>query len=112
MSEPVVLQNLVEYEDAARRVLTRATYDYYAGGADDELTLRWNRAAYRRYMLRPRVLVDVSTVDTSVSLLGEQLAMPVLLAPAAFQRLAHAEGELATARAARSAGTLIVASTL
>lgn len=112
MSDPIILQNLAEYEEAARRLLTRAAYDYYAGGAEDELTLRWNRAAYRRYMLRPRVLVDVSAVDTSISLLGHPLALPVLLAPAAFQRLAHADGELATARAAREAGTILVASTL
>ena len=112
MSESVSLQNLGEYEEAARRLLTRAAYDYYAGGAEDELTLRWNRAAFRRYMLRPRVLVDVAQVDTAIELLGERLALPVLLAPAAFQRLAHAEGELATARAARNAGSLIVASTL
>jgi 4-hydroxymandelate oxidase len=63
-------------------------------------------------MLRQRVLVDVSRVDASVTVLGERLAMPVLLAPTAFQRLAHAEGELATARAARAAGTILVASTL
>ena len=112
MSELVVLQNIAEYEEAARRLLPRAAYDYYAGGAEDELTLRWNRAAFRRYMLRPRVLVDVSAVDTSTSLLGERVALPVLLAPAAFQRLAHPEGELATARAARAADTILVASTL
>lgn len=112
MTDAVVLQNLAEYEDAARRLLTRAAYDYYAGGAEDELTLRWNRAAYRRYMLRPRVLVDVSAVDTSITLLGDRLDLPVLLAPAAFQRLAHPDGELATARAARAAGTVLIASTL
>ena len=112
MSEPVVLQNLADYEEAARQLLTRPAYDYYAGGAEDELTLRWNRAAFRRYMLRPRVLVDVATVDTAVTLLGERLSLPVVLAPAAFQRLAHADGELATARAARAAGTVLIASTL
>ena len=107
-----MLQNLAEYEAAARQLLTRAAYDYYAGGAEDELTLRWNRAAFRRYMLRPRTLVDVSTVDTSITLLDERLTLPVMLAPAAFQRLAHAEGELASARAARAAGTIPIASTL
>ena len=106
------MQNLTEYEDAARSVLTPSVYDYYAGGAEDELTLRWNRASFGRFMLRPRVLVDVSRVDPSVTVLGERVATPVLLAPTAFQRLAHAEGELATARAARSAGTILVASTL
>jgi 4-hydroxymandelate oxidase len=105
-------QNLAEYEAAARSLLTPAVYDYYAGGAEDELTLRWNRASFGRFMLRPRVLVDVSQVDPSVTLLGERIAAPVLLAPTAFQRLAHPDGELATARAARSAGTILLASTL
>src|ERR671914_2311011 len=100
------------YEDAARGSLPRAVYDYYAGGAEDEVTLRANRAAYERYFLRPRVMVDVSHVDASVELLGERLAFPVALAPAALQRLAHPDGELATARAARAAGTLLVSSTL
>jgi 4-hydroxymandelate oxidase len=107
-----LLQNLAEYEQAARDMLTPAAYDYYAGGAEDELTLRWNRAAFRRFMMRPRALVDVGRVDASVELLGERLSMPVLLAPTAFQRLAHPEGELATARAARAAGTVLVVSTL
>ena len=107
-----VLQNLADYERAARDILTPAVYDYYAGGAEDELTVRWNRAAFRRFMMRPRVLIDVSAVDQSVELLGERLSMPVLLAPTAFQRLAHPDGELATARAARAAGTVLVASTL
>ena len=87
------------YEDAARATLPRAVYDYFAGGAEDEVTLRANRAAYERYYLRPRVMVDVSHVDASVELLGERLAFPVALAPAALQRLAHPDGELATARA-------------
>lgn len=109
---PRLLQNIAQYEAAARELLTPAAYDYYAGGAEDEVTLRWNRSAFRRFMMRPRALVDVGRVDTSLELLGERLSLPVLLAPTAFQRLAHAEGELATARAARSAGTVLVASTL
>lgn len=108
-TEPV---NLEEYEPAARAVLPRPAFDYYAGAAEDEATLRGNRAAYGRFWLRPRVLVDVSKVDLSTEILGERLSMPVLLAPTAFQRLAHPEGELATARAARAAGTLLVCSTL
>jgi 4-hydroxymandelate oxidase len=106
------LHNVLDYERAARELLPGDVYDYYAGGAEDELTLRWNQASFGRFMLRPRVLVDVSRIDPSVTILGTRLAMPVLLAPAAFQRLAHADGELATARAARAAGTLLVASTL
>ncbi|HEV2132102.1 MAG TPA: alpha-hydroxy acid oxidase [Longimicrobiaceae bacterium] len=104
--------NLSEYEEAARASLPRMVYDYYAGGAEDEITLRANRAAYGSIFLRPRVLVDVSRVDTGLELLGERLSFPVLLAPTAFQKLAHPEGESAAARAARSAGTLLIASTL
>ena len=108
----IPLYSLDTYEDAARARLPRPVYDYYAGGAEDEVTLRWNRIAYERYHLRPRVMIDVSRVDAGVELLGERLAFPVALAPAAFQRLAHPEGELATARAARTAGTIFIASTL
>ncbi len=104
--------NLSEFEIAARERLDPMVYDYYAGGAEDEVTLRANRAGYERFMLRPRVLVDVSAIDLEIDLLGQHLSLPVLLAPAAFQRLAHTDGELASARAARSAGTLLVASTV
>jgi 4-hydroxymandelate oxidase len=109
---PRAPRNVAQYEGAARALLTPAIYDYYAGGAEDELTLRWNEAAFRQFALRPRVLVDVSRIDPSVELLGDRLAFPVLLAPTAFQRLAHPDGELATARAAATAGTVFVSSTL
>jgi 4-hydroxymandelate oxidase len=104
--------NVADYEALARERLPAAVYDYYAGGAEDEATLRWNTAAYRRWAFRPRVLRDVSTVDTAITLLGRRLALPVLLAPTAFQRLAHPDGERATAAAAAEAGTILVASTL
>ncbi|MDE2772998.1 MAG: alpha-hydroxy acid oxidase [Gemmatimonadota bacterium] len=100
------------WEAAARERLGRDVYDYYAGGAGDEVTVRANRTAWAELFLRPRVLVDVSEVDTSVTLLDAQLPHPVILAPTAFQRLAHADGELATARAASASGTLLVASSL
>ena len=100
------------WEARAREVLPSETYDYYAGGAGDEVTLRANRDAWGELFLRPRVLVDVGEVDTSVRLLGELLPHPVVLAPTAFQRLAHDEGELATARAAGATGSLLVASSL
>jgi 4-hydroxymandelate oxidase len=103
---------LDDWEDAARAVLPPDVFDYYAGGAEDEITLRANRTAWQNVFLRPRVLVDVSNVDTSITLLGQQLAHPVLLAPAAFQGLSNPEGECATARAARRSGSLLVASTL
>jgi isopentenyl diphosphate isomerase/L-lactate dehydrogenase-like FMN-dependent dehydrogenase len=96
----------------ARERLPRTVYDYYAGGAEDEVTLAGNREAYRRLALRPRVLVDVSGIDTSLQLLGHDLRHPILLAPTAFQRLAHPDGELATARGAKRAGAILVASSL
>jgi 4-hydroxymandelate oxidase len=105
-------QNLAAYELAARDRLPAAVYDYYAGGAEDEVTVRGNRSAFERWAFRPRVLVDVSAVDASVELFGQRLRLPVLLAPTAFQRLAHPDGELATARAATAVGTALVASTL
>jgi isopentenyl diphosphate isomerase/L-lactate dehydrogenase-like FMN-dependent dehydrogenase len=98
-------------EAAARERLPQAVYDYYAGGAEDEVTLRANRAAYRRLFLRPRVLVDTSAIDTRVTLLGETLPHPVLLAPTAFQRLAHADGEAGTARAAAAQDAIYIVST-
>ncbi|HSL69914.1 MAG TPA: alpha-hydroxy acid oxidase [Longimicrobiales bacterium] len=109
MSQPL---NLEEYEAAARTVLPAAVYDYYAGGAEDEETLRANRRAYSKYVLRPRVLVDVSRVDPAIEVLGTRLAAPVLIAPTAFQRLAHGDGELATVRAAAARNTIYIASTV
>lgn len=104
--------SLPDFESAARAALPAMVYDYYAGGAGDERTLAANRAAFATLALRPRVLVDVASVTCDVELLGERLALPVLLAPTAFQRLAHPEGEAATARAATAAGTTMVLSTL
>ena len=104
--------NLSDLEPAARERLSAQAYAYYAGGAGDEITLRENAAALARVALRPRVMRDVSRCDLSTTVLGERLDLPVLVAPMAFQRLAHPEGELATARAARAAGSLRVLSTL
>ena len=101
-----------DFEAEARRVLPVAARDYYAGGAADEITLRENCAAFRRLTVWPRVLVDVSHVDTSAMVLGTRLRMPLLIAPTAFHRMAHVEGERATARAARAEGMGMVASTL
>jgi 4-hydroxymandelate oxidase len=89
-----------------------AAYDYFAGGADGELTLADNRRAFDRYALRPRVLVGVDAVDTSTTVLGARLALPVVLAPTAFNKLAHPDGELAAARAAGAAGTVMCCSTI
>lgn len=103
--------NLAEYEALAGERMSVGVRDYVMGGAGDEITLAENVAAFGRLRLLPRVLVDVSRVDASAVVLGQRVAAPVLLAPAAFQSLAHPEGELATARAAAAGGTVAVVST-
>lgn len=107
--EPV---NVWDYERLAEEKLDAGAFDYYAGGAGDEWTLRENVAAFRRWVLRPRVLVDVGSVTTTTTVLGAEVSMPILVAPTAFHRLAHPDGELATARAAEAAGTIMCLSTL
>ncbi len=103
--------NLFEYEPLARQQLTRMAYDYIAGGAADEITLRRNREAFDEIRLKPRVLVDVSQLDTRLELFGQQMDFPILLAPTAYHKLVHAEGETATARgASAAAATLVVSS--
>jgi 4-hydroxymandelate oxidase len=109
MGEPL---NVADYERLAEERLDPGTFGYYAGGAGDEWTLRENVAAFNRWVLRPRVLVDVGTVTTQTSVLGIDVAMPVLVAPTGLSRLAHEEGEAAVARAAAAAGTVFCLSTL
>lgn len=103
--------DLARLEEQAKAVLDPVAYGYYAGGAEDELTLADNVAAWRRRKLRPHVLRDVSAVSTATTVLGTKVGMPVLVAPTAYQRLAHEDGEAATARGAADAGTLMVVST-
>src|SRR5207253_5971155 len=108
----VMLLNVGDYERDAERVLDPGAFGYFAGGSGDELTLRDNIEAFERRQLRPRVLVDVSEIATGTTVLGREAAMPVLVAPTAFQRLAHPDGEVAVARAAAAAGTVMCQSTL
>src|SRR5439155_26953218 len=103
--------NVHDYETLARERLDENAWEYFRGGAGDESTLRENLAAFARWKLRPRVLVDVSSIDTSTTVLGTRIAAPILVAPVALQRFAHPEGEAATARAAAGAGTIMVLST-
>jgi isopentenyl diphosphate isomerase/L-lactate dehydrogenase-like FMN-dependent dehydrogenase len=100
------------FERRAREVLDEGVHGYYAGGAGDEWTLRENVAAFERYRLRPRTLVDVSGVSAATTVLGSPVSMPLLVAPTALHRLAHPDGEPATARAAAAAGTIYTLSTL
>jgi len=104
--------NLAEFEELARGKLAREAYDYYAGGANDEITLRRNREAYGEIALHYPVLRGVSSRDTSTTVLGEKISFPVMVAPTAFHRMACAEGECAAARATGRAGSIMVVSTL
>ena len=104
--------NVEDFEALARERLTQMAYDYYAGGAEDEITLRENREAFRRTFLKYRVLVDVAERDTSTHLLGHDLPFPVILAPTSMHKLAHPEGELATARGASEVGALMTLSSI
>ena len=106
------LVNVDDFEAAARERLDPGAYGYMAGGAGDEHTLRANSAAFARWDLRPRVLVDVGGVSAATTVLGTEVTLPVLIAPTAFQRLANPEGELPMARAAAAAGTVMTLSTL
>ena len=106
------LVNIFDFEREAARRLPKPVLDYYAGGALDEVTLRENRAAYDRIPLYFRALADVRNVSLATSVLDTPVSMPVLVAPTAFHCMAHADGELATARAAAAAETLMVVSTL
>jgi 4-hydroxymandelate oxidase len=104
--------NVWDYEALARERLAPGPHGYYAGGAGDEVTLRDNVEAFRRWRLRPRMLVDVETCTTATTVLGQEVSMPLLVAPVAFQRVAHPDGEPAMARAASAAGTIMCLSTL
>jgi 4-hydroxymandelate oxidase len=102
--------SLRELESEARRRLDPAVYDFIAGGAEDEITLRANEAAFARIGLVPRVLRGRGRPELSLTLLGCRTAMPVLMAPTAFHRLVDEQGERATARAAAAAGIIMIAS--
>ncbi len=101
-----------DFEAAARDLLPEMVFDYYAGGSGEEWTLRENTRAFARWVIRPRVLVDVSNVDLRTTVLGQELPFPILLAPTAFQRMAHRDGELASAQGSRSLDALMVVSTI
>jgi 4-hydroxymandelate oxidase len=106
------LATIDDFEAAARARLSRSAYDYFRSGADAEETLRDNRAAFARYAIWPRVLVDVSTPRLATRVLGLEVPHPIFVAPTAYHKLACDEGELATARAAHAEGALYVVSTL
>ncbi len=102
--------DVVEFEPLARERLSQMAYDYIRSGGADEITMRENRLGFERLQLSPRVLTDVSQIDTRITLFGAELASPILLAPIAYHRVFHPDGELATARGASAAGAPFVIS--
>lgn len=102
--------NLFDFEKIAEGKMTKMAYEYVASGAADEFTVRWNRQALDTIKLNPTVLTDVTKLDTSVSLFGHTSPSPILIAPTAFHKIMHPEGELATARGANAASTIYVVS--
>jgi len=100
-----------DYAELARATLPRPVWDYLAGGAGDEVTVRANRAAFRRLALRPRVLTGVHSPQLHTTLLGSPASMPIGVAPMAYHCLAHADGEAGTVRAAGAEGVITVVST-
>jgi isopentenyl diphosphate isomerase/L-lactate dehydrogenase-like FMN-dependent dehydrogenase len=109
-SKPNIV-NLEEIEQQAREHLDQASYDLIAGGAGTELTLKANREAFQRITIMPRVLTGIKHVDTSTTLLGQRLSMPIYITPMANHGLVHPQGEVGTALGARAAGTLFVTPT-
>jgi 4-hydroxymandelate oxidase len=109
---PAGAVSLSDFEALARERIPRMAYEYISGGAADEITLRWNRESFDRIRLRPKILVDVSNLDTRLTLFGQDLPFPILLAPTAYHRLVHPEGEIATVKGAALAGATLIASML
>jgi (S)-2-hydroxy-acid oxidase len=102
--------NISEYERFAQSILPRNAWGYYASGSNDMITLRENRDAFTRLRLMPRILVDVERINMQTTILGDKVSSPICLAPTAMQRMAHDDGEVATARAAARHGMLMTLS--
>ena len=109
---PLNALNIFELEQIAKEKLPQIAYDYYRSGAWDETTLKANREAYEKLKIHYKVLVDVSVRDLSVTVFGQKASSPILIAPTAFHKLAHPEGEIATAKASVNAGTIMTLSSL
>src|SRR5438309_5765351 len=105
-TEPLL--SVADYARAARRALPKEVLDYYEGGALDEITLRENTAGWEKLKLYYRVLAGVGPRDLSTTVLGQAVSVPILVAPTAFHKLACEAGEIATARAAKATGTLLI----
>ena len=104
------LLSLFDFETEAHTRVSHGAWERISGGSADEITLRWNREAYDHIRLKPRILVDVSKLDTRVTLFGHELPFPILLAPTGGQRFIHPEGDVAAARGAAAANSIYVIS--
>jgi 4-hydroxymandelate oxidase len=102
--------NVFEFEELARQKMPPAAWDYIAAGAEDEVTLARNRFSFERIELRPNLLVDVEQVDTATTVLGQSVTAPILIAPMGQHGFVCPDAEIATAAAASTAGTILVAS--
>ena len=111
ITSPAEALNVFDFEPVARRELPAAHFGYLSTGVDDDATLRANREGFSRFQIRPRRLVDVANVNTSVELFGTTWKSPIVLAPAASQKAFHPDGEIAAARAAGAKGHLKILST-
>ena len=107
MAEPV---NIFEYEQLAKDKIEKGHYDFIAGGATDEITIRRTRVVFDSIMIRPRMMVDVSQRDLSTTVLGQKISLPVMLDPAGNHSAAHPDAEIASVKAAGAAGTLMILS--
>ena len=106
------LSCLTDFEAPAKARIPHMAWEFFNGSVADEITMRWNIESYQKIRLKPRVLVDVSKLDTRVNIFGQELAFPIILAPTAYHKLAHPDGELATARGAGAAHATMVVSTV
>ncbi|MDG2054475.1 MAG: alpha-hydroxy acid oxidase [Phycisphaerales bacterium] len=106
------LLNLFDYEQRAAELLDKSALGYYSSGARDQISLRNNRSAWEEISLLPHILVDVSKRNSQTTILNNPISMPLIVAPTAMQKMAHPEGEIATARAVGQAGSIMILSTL
>ncbi|KAK9093417.1 hypothetical protein Syun_028328 [Stephania yunnanensis] len=110
MLKMVEITNVVEYEAIAKERLPKMVYEFFASGAEDQWTLKENRSAFSRILFRHCILIDVTNIDLTATIFGYKISMPIMIAPTALHKMAHPDGEIATARAAFGARTIMTLS--
>ncbi|KAK9085961.1 hypothetical protein Sjap_026372 [Stephania japonica] len=106
----VEITSVVEYEAIAKETLPKMVYEFLALGAEDQWTLEENRSAFSGILFQPRILIDVTNIDLTTTVFGYKISMPIMIAPTALHKMAHPDGEIATARAASAAGAIMTLS--